>query len=279
MGGFTVNDALIDNPVSINYIGNKINSKPFNWIKKLRVIFKNGELSNIGYYDGEGYFVLDDKSFFSYISPKKYKITDMQKKKYLDGDGYIILDKTYNLLKSNKKFNDCTKNKNLYTLLENFNNSNQKKTGPPSNYTSSQYVYYDPTFLNEDSILKKDIWAFTDPDINSKDGIKNKKRIEKIIDLFIKYSCKKDDKTLSLNISNNKIISLYYEFIDNKSNKYWHIQYNKDGNYKIKYGKIGSTGIIIEKTNKIQNIEKIIETKIKKGYKLIYKKNLKTFTI
>ena len=73
MGGFTVYDALIDNPSTINYIGNKINSKPFDWIKKLRVIFKNGELSNIGYYDGEGYFVLDDKSFFSYISPKKYK--------------------------------------------------------------------------------------------------------------------------------------------------------------------------------------------------------------
>jgi len=279
MGSFTVYDALIDNPSTINHIGNRINPDPFAWIIKLRAILKDGQISNIGYCDGDGYFVLDDKSFFSYFSSKKYKITDMQKKKYLDGDCFVILDKTYNLLKSNKKFNDCIKNKNLYTLLEDFNNSNKKKTGPPSNYTSSQYIYYDPTFLNEDSILKKDIWAFTDPDINSKDGIKNKKRIEKIINLFIKYSCKKNDKTLSLNTRNNKIISLYYEFIDNKSNKYWHIQYNKDGIYKIKYGKIGSTGIIIEKTNKIQNIEKIIETKIKKGYKLIYKKNLKTFTI
>ena len=51
----------------------------------------------------------------------------MYKKSYLQGDGFIILDKTYNLLNSHKKFKDCIKDKNLYNLLENFNNSSQKK--------------------------------------------------------------------------------------------------------------------------------------------------------
>ena len=282
MGGYTVYDALIDNPAIIYYINNiKVNKKLFDWHNKVRVVLKSGEITDIGYYNGEGCVVINKSFFFN----KKYKVVDNINKNNNNFDGFILIDKIYKLLKSNKKFNKCIKNKNLYTLLKDFNSINKKNTGPPKEFKnlSSQYVYYDDKFLNEDSISKKDIWSFTNPEIKSKDGIKNKKRIEKIINLFINFICKSNKNNKANNKVNinkkNKVLSLYYELTNNKSNKYWHIQYNNDGEYIIKYGRIGKNGKIIKKNDKLYNIKKLIESKIKKGYKLIIKKNIKTFII
>ena len=289
MGAYTVYDALIDNPGIIYYINNinniKVNKKLFDWHNKVRVVLKSGEITDIGYYNGEGYVVINKSFFFN----KKYKVIDNKKNNddCDDCDGFILIDKIYKLLKSNKKFNKCIKNKNLYTLLKDFNSINKKNTGPPKEFKnlSSQYVYYDDKFLDEDCILKKDIWSFTNPEIKSKDGIKNKKRIQKIIDLFINFICKVNksknlNKSKNINLNKkNKVLSLYYELTNNKSNKYWHIQYNNDGKYIIKYGRIGKNGKIIKKNDKLYKIKKLIESKIKKGYKLIIKKNMKTFII
>ena len=67
MGAYTVYDALIDNPGIIYYINNinniKVNKKLYDWHNKVRVVLKSGEITDIGYYNGEGYVVIN-KSFF-----------------------------------------------------------------------------------------------------------------------------------------------------------------------------------------------------------------------
>lgn len=66
----------------------------------------------------------------------------------------------------------------------------------------------------------------------------------------------------------------YYEFKDEKSEKFWEIKYDNIDEEKIKYivkyGKIKTSGSVSKpKMDNIKNIEKIIETKVKKGYKLV----------
>ncbi len=68
---------------------------------------------------------------------------------------------------------------------------NIKNTEPLNNYTDLQYVYYDPNFLHEEAILKKDIWGFIDFDIETNEGIKNKNRIQNIINSFINFALNK----------------------------------------------------------------------------------------
>jgi predicted DNA-binding WGR domain protein len=65
---------------------------------------------------------------------------------------------------------------------------------------------------------------------------------------------------------------------DDKSNKFWNIQYNKEGEYRVQYGRIGSKGVIISKKGNIHEIQKIIGNKMKKGYKLESKRNIKKFS-
>ena len=61
-----------------------------------------------------------------------------------------------------------------------------------------------------------------------------------------------------------------YEFNDGKSHKFWNITYNTEGGeYTVKYGKIGSDGRTTTKTDTKENIQKLIDSKVKKGYKKI----------
>ena len=113
-----------------------------------------------------------------------------------------------------------------------------------------------------DGIEKDKIWQLENPDKNEK----NKKRIEKIIDNFIFFECK----------NKNKLITKYYELINNSSSKFWKITY-KDAYYKITYGKIGSNGKTIEKNEPLTKILKLIQSKEDKGYK--EKKQYKTHKI
>ena len=92
--------------------------------------------------------------------------------------------------------------------------------------------------------------------------MKNRKRIEKIINNFYNFACKNGDKLKS------KLTTKYYELINNSSSKFWKITY-RDGYYKVTYGKIGSKGKTIEKHESLTKILKLIETKEEKGYKLI----------
>lgn len=60
----------------------------------------------------------------------------------------------------------------------------------------------------------------------------------------------------------------YYEYVLDKSKKFWQIEYipNEECEYQIKYGKIGDEGRIIVKKETSSKINKLIESKKKKGY-------------
>jgi hypothetical protein len=84
-------------------------------------------------------------------------------------DGYILLDKTYKMLKKHKSFS-CLKDKNLFDLLKKFYKKNKNMF-----YLSSGSLDI------KNSIREDEIWQLENPDEN----LKNKKRIEKIIIVFI----------------------------------------------------------------------------------------------
>jgi predicted DNA-binding WGR domain protein len=60
-----------------------------------------------------------------------------------------------------------------------------------------------------------------------------------------------------------------YEFNDGKSHKFWNITYNTGGEYTVNYGKIGSDGRTTTKKDTKENIQKLIDSKVKKGYKKV----------
>ncbi len=128
MGSFTVYDALIDNPCTIKYIGGKsLNLKELQWLMSVRVVLKNGKISDVGYYNGDGSVIVKKKSLLSYFCYNKYDVTDIKKQSFYDADGFIILNKTYEMLNSHKDYKEVIKNKNLFTLLKEFANSKYKK--------------------------------------------------------------------------------------------------------------------------------------------------------
>jgi len=81
----------------------------------------------------------------------------------------------------------------------------------------------------------------------------------------------KEEKELD-EIMKNPIVK-YYVYEDEKSNKFWEITYDNIKEEKIKYivryGKTDTPGSRSKpKKDTLKNIEKLIETKIKKGYKI-----------
>jgi predicted DNA-binding WGR domain protein len=242
-GNFTVYDMLIGNP---SFIVEKEKSKKYDWMNKLRVVYKNGKISTkTGFYNRTGKVIFKEGGFFT--SEEGVVVSDQYSDRYYDYNGYIILDKTYKMLKKHKLFG-CLKDKNLFDLLKKFYSKNKKN------------MFYDfgEQTIYIDGIEKDKIWQLENPDEN----LKNKKRIEKIINDFYLFACKNDDKLKS------KLTTKYYELINNSSSKFWKIAY-KDGYYKVTYGKIGSKGKTIEKHEPLTKIQKLIQTKEEKGYKLI----------
>jgi predicted DNA-binding WGR domain protein len=265
MGVYTIYDILISNPGYIYYDKTKLNDKLFSWHNSVRVVLKDGTITDKGIYNMEGDVVINKKKFL-FNSTTRYSVSDISTN-WLKCDGYLILDITYKYLVKHPQFKKCIKNNNLYDLLTNISTN---INSPPFLYVGTQQIYIN----GENSILDKDKWAFTNPGLKTPHGVKNKKRINNIINKFIKSACKKNIKI------NNKIISLKLEFISNKSNKFWNIEYKHNtGEFRVKYGKIGTNGIILIKTDTVKNIEKLIESKIKKKYKLISTKNINLFTI
>ena len=194
---YLVYDILIDNP---GYLINQNNDKLFLWHNDVRVVFKNGTVSDIGYYDLEGNVRIKNKNpsflstLFGFSDENKYSVANYSDTVILqnidDIDGFMILDKTYKYLKKNTFFKKIIKNNNLFVMLQHFNTSNFKKTGPPQNYLSLQElkinsINYNSFSLDDTYVFKCDIWAFTDPDSKSIHGIKNKKRIQSIIKTFL----------------------------------------------------------------------------------------------
>ena len=184
MGYMTLSSKLIGNPTVIRNFRNK-----HKWQFKTRMVFKDSSVSEIGKCDQEGYFYVNNNSFFSFFSKSYlYSYGNVIK------DGFIITDIVYKYLKKNKNFNKCIKN-NLYNLLKKYKSKNQM-----DKYSSQQDVMiYDSKkndkMTNKEKIfvgyiLDKDLWKFENPELNSSDSKKNKKRIMKIINDFINYSYK-----------------------------------------------------------------------------------------
>jgi predicted DNA-binding WGR domain protein len=89
------------------------------------------------------------------------------------------------------------------------------------------------------------------------------------------------DSLKALSMNEPQLRSEMYELKDEKSEKFWKIEYlpEKDGEYRINYGKIGSQGKVISKSDTWININKIIQSKIKKGYKLMNFDEIKVFSL
>ncbi|MCP5501696.1 MAG: WGR domain-containing protein [Leptospiraceae bacterium] len=63
----------------------------------------------------------------------------------------------------------------------------------------------------------------------------------------------------------------YFEYCDEKSSKFWEIEFTKENEYQIRFGKTGSEGTtqiksFDSKKNRDTEANKLINTKIKKGY-------------
>ena len=235
-GMFFVYDMLIGNP---DCVPSEEKSKKYNWMNRVRVVYKNGKISSkAGLYDGYG------KVFFKDVK-EGVPVSDIYSDTDYPNDGYILLDKTYKMLKKHKSFS-CLKDKNLFELLKKFYKKNKNMF-----YLSSGAIDI------KNTIREDEIWQLENPDKN----LKNKKRIEKILNDFYLFSCKNGDNPKS------KLTTKYYELINNSSSKFWKITY-KDGYYKVTYGKIGSKGKTIEKREPLTKILKFIQTKEDKGYQL-----------
>jgi len=242
-GSFTVYDMLIGNP---SFVVEKEKSKKYDWMNKIRVVYKDGKISSkTWFYNGDGKVIFKEGGIFT--SEEGEDVADILSDGVYDYDGYIILDKTYKILKKHKSFS-FLKNKNMFDLLKKFYQKNRKN------------MFYDfgEQTIYIDGIEEDKIWQLENPDKNKR----NKERIEKIIDNFFIFVCKNKNETKN----KNKIITKYYELKNDKSNKFWKISY-RDGYYKITYGKIGSKGKTIEKEENIVKIMKLIKSKEDKGYK------------
>ena len=238
-GMFFVYDMLIGNPNCVPAL--EENTKKYNWMNSVRVVYKNGKISSkAGLYNGTG------KVIFKGVK-EGVPVSDQISDGDYANDGYILLDKTYKMLKKHKSFG-CLKDKNLFELLKKFYKKNKNMF-----YLSSGSLDI------KNSIREDEIWQLENPDEN----LKNRKRIEKIINKFYLFACKNSDKP-----KNNKLTTKYYELINNSSSKFWKITY-RDGYYKVIYGKIGSKGKTIEKHEPLTKILKLIQSKEEKGYKLV----------
>ena len=92
---FTVYDMLIGNP---SFIVEKEKTKKYDWMNKLRVVYKDGKISSkTGFYNGDGKVIFKEGGFF--VSEKGDDVADILSDEIYNYDGYIILDKTYNILK------------------------------------------------------------------------------------------------------------------------------------------------------------------------------------
>jgi predicted DNA-binding WGR domain protein len=233
---FFVYDMLTGNPDCVPAL--EENTKKYNWMNSVRVIYKNGKISaKSGLYNGYGKVLFKDVK-------EGVPVSDILSDGDYANDGYILLDKTYKMLKKHKSFG-CLKDKNLFDLLKKF-------------YKKNKNIFYlsSGSIDIKNSIREDEIWQLENPDKN----LKNRQRIEKILNDFYNFACKNGDK------SKSKLTTKYYELINNSSSKFWKITY-RDGYYKVTYGKIGSKGKIIEKHEHLTKILKLIQSKEAKGYK------------
>ena len=275
MGAFTIFDILTDNPGIIKV---KHNKNLYEWNNKVRVILKDGSVSDIGYYNGEGsvYIGKEKKHLSDFFSKgKEYWVVDSDTINFNNEyDGFLMNNYVYNKLLINKNYKKCTKDKNLYELLLSY--IPKKKKSLSTNLLGMQQIYIPENDDNnsDSKFIIKNIWTLTNPNLSTIHGKKNEKRIETIIENFLNFSCKFKINT----DKSKKIIQIKLIYEDEESNKFWNIEYTPD-EYKVNYGKKNTKGKTQDKKSNIKDTEKLIESKLKKGYKQISKGLIKYFTI
>ena len=277
MGVYTVYDILTDNPGFVNGIDN--NRKLYEWNNMVRVIFKDGTVSNIGYYNSD-YGSVDikkEKKLFNFFQKNnEYIVVDSITINFInDYDGFLIHDYVYNMLIQNKNYKKCIKNKNLYQLLLSYIPKKKKSLSSELLGMQTVYIPEDDNNYSDSIFIKENLWTLTNPKLSTIDGKKNKKRIEAIIEHFLNFSNKLNIDT---NNSKKNIVQIKLIYEDDKSNKFWNIEY-KSNEYKVNYGKKNTNGKKQYKKSNIKDIEKLIESKLKKGYKQVSKKLIKDYTI
>jgi hypothetical protein len=149
----------------------------YSWISCI-VVLKDGSVTTKAKHDGYGRMITDDK---------EYKVSDPSIEDYEEVEGIIILEKLYQEFKNHPSFKRLPEDFNLYDALVNF-----KWKFPPSpidKYIGVQeLVIVSPKIYDKFSNPCKDggddSWVYTDPEIETIDGMRNKRRIKDIIKRF-----------------------------------------------------------------------------------------------
>ena len=110
MGVFTLFDCICGNPVEIfNHDTNKEDFETkYEWMNSVRVVLKDGSVTEPGSYDGYGNVNVNDKI---------YKVTDNSLGYQGLYDGLVILDKTYEIMIKDPEYPSFIKNHNLYEVI------------------------------------------------------------------------------------------------------------------------------------------------------------------
>ena len=182
MGVFELYDCLTGNPIKVDIVGiNKAEViKKYHWQNIVRLVKKDGSVTDIGYYDGCGNVMVNGEKFKGF-SP--YLRTDE-----VEHDGIVIIDRVYQILINDVEFESFMRGKNLYQELIKW--SWKHGLGRMHNYMDSQEFviiseHFDEKFKGHlegsyCSESSKDIYMFIDPKVSED----NRERIEEHVSLF-----------------------------------------------------------------------------------------------
>lgn len=184
MGGFTMYDDVTGNPLDVPMYYNKECrnndndeddwNRCYDWHEKVRIVFKDSKVSNIGQYiDG------------------KIKIKEEIFEKKRADDFYLILDQTYKYLKLEKKFK-VNKNK-LYEIIKahkSFPIRREYLIYPCNKYEGGEYLFINEfprsmeNFDENSPTNGIDSWAYVNPDIKQKTKVSKRHKKESERNMF-----------------------------------------------------------------------------------------------
>jgi len=135
MGCFTLYDCVVGNPCGITCLNlSREKMKYYDWMNVVRVILKDGSVTDIGFYDDYGRVFVDGK---------EYKVADITSDlTEIEHDGIIIIDKVYEILSSFKEFPTFISENNLYDKI--ISKGWQPNLGNMKKYIFSQHIMVVP---------------------------------------------------------------------------------------------------------------------------------------
>ena len=226
MGYFTIFDPIIGNPGIINggmeYFSKEIkNSKQkYNWNHKVRVVLKNGKVTNIGSYNFYGDVILkNNKKYNVYVEDLKFP--DSSGRFF---DGFLINNITYKYLLKHPLFKKLSQKINLFEMIMNILRNEQQ------NYCLDKDNFFNVLEYSEDNKF-----YLNNKEIKKKINKSSQKKMNKHKCLFL---YKLDDLKHISFIQEEQVIQI----LSNSEYK------NNYGGYKNNYG--GFRGIFKDVDNK-----------------------------